>query len=68
MQIDQEDGPSKVIADRSVPWPLKLDQDGYPILPAMEGKSLPDLKDIVRSFVTLSYRVLCFLLPAICLL
>jgi hypothetical protein len=45
-----------VVADKSVPWPLKHDQNGYPTLPDMEEKSLPDLKDIVRSFVTLSYR------------
>lgn len=48
----------KVVADKSVPWPLNHDEDGYPTLPDMQGKSLPDLKDIVRSFVTLSYRTL----------
>lgn len=42
--------------DKSVPWPLPHDKNGYPILPATEGKSLPEIKDIVRSFVTLSYR------------
>jgi hypothetical protein len=51
------DGSWKVVADKSVPWPLNHDEDGYPTLPDMVGKSLPDLKDIVRSFVTLSYRM-----------
>jgi hypothetical protein len=51
-------GSHKVVADKSVPWPLHHDEDGYPTLPDMVGKSLSDLKDIVRSFVTLSYRML----------
>jgi hypothetical protein len=56
--VEEDDGSApKVIADKSVPWPLHHDQDGYPTLPDMVGKSLPDLKDIVRSFVTLSYRM-----------
>jgi hypothetical protein len=56
---EEDDGRShKVVADKSVPWPLKHDENGYPTLPDMVEKSLPDLKDIVRSFVTLSYRML----------
>lgn len=56
---DEDDGSShKVIADKSVPWPLNHDEDGYPTLPDMVGKSLADVKDIIRSFVTLSYRML----------
>jgi hypothetical protein len=56
---EEDDGSvCKVVADKSVPWPLKNDENGYPTLPDMVGKSLPDLKDIVRSFVTLSYRTL----------
>lgn len=55
---EEEDGSArKVAADKSVPWPLNHDENGYPTLPDMVGKSLPDLKDIVRSFVTLSYRM-----------
>jgi hypothetical protein len=42
--------------DKSVTWPLGLDQDGWPILPAGGDLSTSDLKDIVRSFVTLTYR------------
>ena len=59
-QTAEEDGGGshKVVADKSIPWPLKHDEDGSPTLPDMVGKSLPDLKDIVRSFVTLSYRTL----------
>jgi hypothetical protein len=55
---DTYDGTGKVNADKSVPWPLKHDEDGYPVLPDTQGKTLPQLKDIVRSFVTLSYRML----------
>jgi hypothetical protein len=50
------------VSGKGVPWPLKHDKDGYPTLPAMEGKSLPDIKDIVRSFITLSYRMLSYFL------
>jgi hypothetical protein len=45
-------GPS----DKSVPWPLDHDINGLPILPSNEGRSLPDVKHIIRSFLSLTYR------------
>ena len=42
--------------DKSVPWPLKSNPDGLPILPPSEGLQLPDIKQIIRSFITLHYR------------
>jgi hypothetical protein len=42
--------------DKGVPYPLELDEDGVPILPPSEKKSLPEIKQIVRSFLTLNYR------------
>ena len=54
----EEEGIIQQKTEKSVPWPLEVDKNGYPILPSTVGKSLPDIKDIVRSFVTLSYRML----------
>jgi hypothetical protein len=57
---DAEDAPdaqAKVVtSDRSVPWQLKCDKEGFPILPSSEQRSLPDIKQIIRSFLTLNYR------------
>jgi hypothetical protein len=44
--------------DKSVPWPLESNHDGLPILPSSEGLLLPDIKQIIRSFITLHYREL----------
>jgi hypothetical protein len=46
------------LVDKSVPWQLKSDHDGLPILPSSEGLQLPDIKQIIRSFITLHYREL----------
>jgi hypothetical protein len=48
--------------DKGVPYPLKLDEDGLPILPPNDKKLLPEIKQIVRSFLTLNYRMLFLLL------
>jgi hypothetical protein len=45
-----------VIADKSVPYPLDLNDDGVPILPPNDNKTLDELKQIARSFLTLNYR------------
>ena len=42
--------------DKGVPYPLESDEDGVPILPPNDKKSLPEIKQIVRSFLTLHYR------------
>jgi len=42
--------------DKGVPYPLESDEDGVPILPPNDKKSLPEIKQIVRSFLTLNYR------------
>lgn len=42
--------------DKGVPYPLELDEDGVPILPPNDKKSLPEIKQIIRSFLTLNYR------------
>ena len=42
--------------DKGVPHPLELDDDGVPILPPSDNKNLPELKQIVCSFLTLNYR------------
>jgi hypothetical protein len=63
---DEDLGPPKG-NDRSVPRVLDCDKDGYPVLPAIEDLSLPVLKDICRSFTTMTYRGLlrcnCFVPP-----
>jgi hypothetical protein len=38
-------------------WPLEEDEDGHAVLPVFDSNiKLPDLKDIIRSFVTHAYR------------
>jgi hypothetical protein len=39
-----------------VPYPLDLTDEGVPILPPNDNKSLDEVKQIVRSFLTLNYR------------
>jgi hypothetical protein len=50
-----EDCPKKS-TDGSVPWNLGTDQDGWPILPIELALPLRHLKEILRSFVTITYR------------
>jgi hypothetical protein len=45
-------------SDKSVPWPLKSNGDGLPIFPPIKDRTLPEIKQIVRSFLTLTYRLL----------
>jgi hypothetical protein len=51
--ISAKPGPT----DKSVPWPLRRDADGLPILPAIKDRTLPQIKQIVRSFLSLTYRL-----------
>lgn len=57
--VAEEDSTAKNLSsnDRSVPWPLDLNVDGWPILPTGPSYTLPQLKDIARSLLTLAYRV-----------
>lgn len=41
--------------DRSVPSLLDTDDQSWPILPNVGQMGLPDLKDVIRSFVTMTY-------------
>jgi hypothetical protein len=44
-------------------WPLEEDEDGHTILPVFDSNvKLPDLKDIIRSFVSHAYRKQFYLL------
>jgi hypothetical protein len=43
-------------SDKSVPWDLARDAEGWPVLPAEMKFPLQESKEIVRSFVTLTYR------------
>lgn len=53
--------PKIIPTDKGVPYRLKLDEDGVPILPANDNKNLPEIKQIVRSFLTLNYRMFLML-------
>jgi hypothetical protein len=44
-------------SDKSVPWPLKSNEDGLPIFPPIKDRTLPEIKQIVRSFLSLTYRL-----------
>jgi hypothetical protein len=41
--------------DVSVPWELATDAQGWPLLPLELALPLQKLKEIIRSFVTLTY-------------
>jgi hypothetical protein len=47
--------PGKKGIDVSVPWELATDVHGWPLLPLELALPLQKLKEIVRSFVTLTY-------------
>jgi hypothetical protein len=47
--------------DKGVPYPLELDEDRVPILPPNDKKSLPEIKQIICSFLTLNYRMFLML-------
>ena len=47
--------PSRKGKDSSVPWDLSTDKDGWPILPLELALSSKQLKEILRSFVTITY-------------
>jgi hypothetical protein len=51
---DDDNAPSLPV-DKSVPWPLESDEDGWPLLPSLKELSLVQIKDIVRSFLTIIY-------------
>ena len=42
--------------DSGVPWTLETDEDGWPLIPDGDDFDLQQMKDIIRSFITLSYR------------
>ena len=54
----EEDMPSRKGRDVSVPWDLQMDAEGWPILPLELAVPLPQLKEILRSFLTITYREL----------
>jgi hypothetical protein len=51
---DNDDAPPAPV-DKSVPWPLECDEHGWPLLPGLKELSLVQIKDIVRSFLTVIY-------------
>ena len=54
--------PSRKRTDVSVPWDLSTDHEGWPILPLELNLPLPQLKEILQSFLTLTYRESIFCL------
>jgi len=48
--------PSRKGRDVSVPWDLPTDHEGWPILPLELNLPLAQLKEILRSFLTITYR------------
>jgi hypothetical protein len=60
---DDENLPIQTItgpSDKSVPWPLTCNADGFPIFPSIVHRTLPEIKQIVRSFLSLTYRLYLF--------
>jgi hypothetical protein len=62
-----EDTRKSVITDKSILWRLETDVEGWPILPDANTFSLTEVKDIIRSFLTMIYREsLLFIAEQIC--
>ncbi len=55
-QVDAAKGRTG-LPDKSVPWPLPCNDGGLPILPSSDRRSLQDMKHIIRSFLSLTYRM-----------
>ena len=53
---EEEQGMPSGPIDRSVPYRLEVDDEGWPLLPSSKEITLQDVKQIVRSYVTLIYR------------
>src|ERR1700719_2149437 len=48
--------PSRKGRDVSVPWDLLTDHEGWPILPLELNLPLPQLNEILQSFLTITYH------------
>ena len=53
---EEEQGMPSGPIDKSVPYQLEVDDEGWPLLPSSKEITLQDIKQIVRSYVTLIYR------------
>jgi hypothetical protein len=53
--VDEEPGFLRRGTDPSIPWDLPTDEDGSPILLLQLELPLPQLKEILRSFMTITY-------------
>ena len=52
---EEADGRAPTI-DKSVPFVLETDDEGWPLLPSAEDITLVRMKDIIRSYLTMIYR------------
>ena len=55
-EYDDEELPSRKGRDSGVPWDLQTDGEGWSILPVELSLPLPQLKEILCSFLTITYR------------
>jgi hypothetical protein len=53
---EENELPTKKGKTLSVPWELPRDHEGWPILPLELSLPLPQLKEVLRSFLTITYR------------
>jgi hypothetical protein len=53
---EEEQGMPSGPIDKSVPYQLEVDDEGWPLLPHSKEVTLHEIKQIVRSYVTLIYR------------
>ena len=53
---DDEEDKKPLRYDKSLPYQLDSNDDGWPILPGRKDLRLSKLKDLIRSFVTMTYR------------
>jgi hypothetical protein len=52
---DEDADKPKPRSDKSLPYELQKNSDGWPILPHIEDLRLSKLKDMMRSFITMTY-------------
>ena len=52
---DEDADKPKPRYDKSLPYELQKNDDGWPILPHTEDLRLSKLKDMIRSFITITY-------------
>jgi len=56
MEENEDDMRKKTLKfDKSLPYILQKDQNGTPVLPTANNLTLPKLKEVMRTYITMKY-------------